>query len=393
MKKRAFIALLGAGLFFAPIARAQIITATPNPVSPYAAASLFGTGADGAVTISSGTTTLTRDMQYTNLTLSGTGAINPHGFRIFVSGVFDISAAGANAVSGNANFGGNASGATAGGGAAAISNIGTTVAVMGGLGGIVGATGGTGVGAAGTSTAWGGGGGAAFGIGGVGGASGAGGSGVSAGGAAVSIAATYQASALFTQPVTGPFFVSQSGNGTFWPVCVTASISASGSAGGGDATNAGGGGGGSASLPQPILIYARFIQRGSNSTAGIIQSKGANGGNGGNSSAGNTGGGGGGGASGGGFIYVVAESLLGSAIANAIDVSGGAGGAGGNGLGTGKGGNGGSGGNGGNVQVLVIGATPSFTASAFNAAGTAGSTTVTATGAAGGAGATQRSNL
>ena len=59
--------------------------------------SLFGTGADGNVTISSGTTTLTRDMLYNNLTLSGTGKINTAGFKIFVSGTLDISAAGAQA--------------------------------------------------------------------------------------------------------------------------------------------------------------------------------------------------------------------------------------------------------------------------------------------------------
>jgi hypothetical protein len=46
----------------------------------------FGDGSDGDVTINSGTTTLTRDMYYHNLTLSGTGILNNGGFTIYVSG-------------------------------------------------------------------------------------------------------------------------------------------------------------------------------------------------------------------------------------------------------------------------------------------------------------------
>lgn len=44
----------------------------------------FGDGYDGDVSISSGTTILTRDMYYNNLTISGTGKINVNGWRIFV---------------------------------------------------------------------------------------------------------------------------------------------------------------------------------------------------------------------------------------------------------------------------------------------------------------------
>src|SRR5271166_403646 len=40
----------------------------------------FGDGSDGNVNISSGTTTLTRDMFYNNLTLSGTGALVTAGY-------------------------------------------------------------------------------------------------------------------------------------------------------------------------------------------------------------------------------------------------------------------------------------------------------------------------
>lgn len=52
----------------------------------------FGDGSDGDFMASSGTVTLTRDTYYRNLTLSGSAVLNPNGFRVFVSGVLDISA-------------------------------------------------------------------------------------------------------------------------------------------------------------------------------------------------------------------------------------------------------------------------------------------------------------
>lgn len=42
--------------------------------------SVFGDGRDGNVTISSGVTTLTRDMFYNDLTISGTGSLVPNGY-------------------------------------------------------------------------------------------------------------------------------------------------------------------------------------------------------------------------------------------------------------------------------------------------------------------------
>ena len=53
---------------------------------------LYGDGSDGALVASSGTTTLVRDMYYTNVTLSGTAKINASGFRIFVQGTLTIGA-------------------------------------------------------------------------------------------------------------------------------------------------------------------------------------------------------------------------------------------------------------------------------------------------------------
>ena len=61
---------------------------------------LFGDGSDGDVTISSGTTTLTRDMAYDDLTISGTGSLACAGYTIRVKGTLDISSAPAGAIVG-----------------------------------------------------------------------------------------------------------------------------------------------------------------------------------------------------------------------------------------------------------------------------------------------------
>jgi hypothetical protein len=349
-------------------------------LSPYSGSLLFGTGADGSVTITSGTTTLSRDMHYTNLVLSGTGAINPNGHRIFVAGTLDISAAGAGAILVTGGVVSNAVGAAAGSGNGCQFPARDVPLAAPALNGVAG---GTGVGAAGTSSS-------AYNFaanGGQGGVGGGGGAGTSSGGSAGALAMTASYQPSFSTPTHG--------FSLFYGTCNTTFAGFSGSAGGaggGDGTNAGGGGGAAAPGGGSICLYARFIQRGTNSNAGIISAKGSNGGNGGNAAGGNAGGGGGGGGAGGGFVYIVAEAVLGSAITNAIDVSGGLGGAGGTGAGTGKGGTGGSGGCGGNYQIINL-AAPSFTVGSFNAAGSAGGTTTTTTGGSGGSGATVRGNL
>ncbi len=349
-------------------------------LSPYTGSLLFGTGADGSVTISSGTTTLSRDMHYSSLVLSGTGVLNPNGHRIFVSGTLDISAASAGAILVSGGTVSNAVGSAAGAGNGAQFAARDVPLAAPALNGVAG---GTGIGATGTSSS-------AYNFaanGGQGGVGGGGGAGTSAGGSAGSLAvsASYQPS--FPTP-TLTFSL-------YYGTCNTTYAGFSGSsggAGGGDGTNSGGGGGAAGPGGGSICLYARFIQRGTNTTVGILSAKGSNGGNGGNAAGGNAGGGGGGGAAGGGFVYIVTEGLLGSTIVNGIDVSGGAGGTGGTGSGTGKGGAGGAGGNGGNYQIINLGA-PSFTAGTFNASGSAGSTTSTTSGGSGGSGATVRGNL
>ena len=54
---------------------------------------IWGDGADGNVTISSGVTTLTRNMFYNNLTINGTGSLNAAGWDVFVAGTLDLTAA------------------------------------------------------------------------------------------------------------------------------------------------------------------------------------------------------------------------------------------------------------------------------------------------------------
>lgn len=357
----------------------NVTTTVSGGVMSAPAYALFGTGLDGDVTISSGTTTLTRPMMYRNLTISGTGKLNTAGFHVYVSGTLDLSAAGAGAIFVRGNNGNNASGAT-GGTAAFFGSFNSQLPRAGGNG-PAGPNGGTGAGTAGTAT------GVASLAGGNSGASGAGGTasgGGTAGGASATSAATVYA--MYFPLSSSPL---ASGNGFF----LTAAMwGASGGAGAGDGANSGGGGGGGGGSGYTVFLSAATIARGSNATTGIITSIGTNGGNGGNAAGGNAGGGGGGSAGGGGLVYVYAGTMTGSTITNAIDVSGGTGGNGGNGAGTGRGGNGGAGGNAGNIQVVNYSA-GTWTISAFNTAGTAGGSAGSTTGATGGAGATVRINL
>jgi hypothetical protein len=93
---------------------------------------LFGTGADGNVSLGAGT--LTRDMYYNNLTL--TGIVRPAGFRVFVKGTLTISG-------GSFLATGNTGGTPSGGGAALASGtIGGSAAGGNGGSNSVGATGG-----------------------------------------------------------------------------------------------------------------------------------------------------------------------------------------------------------------------------------------------------------
>lgn len=289
----------------------------------------LGDGSDGSVTISSGTTTLTRDMYYNNLTMSGSGQIDSNGYKIFVKGVLNITNAMANAIYNLASDGNNASGSTAG--AAPTAQVAGSVGI--GTNGGAGATGVTGAAANGTSGA------ALTGNGGNGGW-GTAGAGENAGNAAGGIATYRSFRNYFSNLISGVTLVGGGGGGS------------GGNSGAGDGTNAGGGGGSGGQGGGILAIYANIIYRGPSTPQSVISCNGGNGGNSGNGTGGTAIGGGGPGGGGGGWIYICYNQLAGYSVANAIYAKGGNGGQGGNGATTANGGAGGNGGMGGRITLF-----------------------------------------
>lgn len=332
---------------------------------------IFGDGSDGNVTISSGTTTLTRDMFYSNLTINGTGILATAGFKVYVSGTLDISAAAEGSIINNGNNGNNGAASATGGTAASSSGSGTTLQV-GSLqaGGAGGAAAGTAAANAGAVTGA---------IGGGHPVGGAGGLGSGGAGGAGSTAATPTIAGFSLRRYICDFIRLTGGTvGAY-----TTARNCSGGGGGGDGT-AGGGGGSGGAYGCAVVIYARTIARGTNVNTAIIRARGGTGGSGGSPVAGNRGGGGGGSGGAGGFIYICYGFLTGSTIVNALDASGGAGGNGGNGFGTGVGGAGGGRGGGGRIVLVdMVAGTGSELAPDNGAAGGA------ASGVTGGTGAVQ----
>jgi len=331
---------------------------------------LFGDGSDGDVTISSGTTSLTRDMYYNNLTISGTGKIAVNGFKVFVNGILDLSAASnsSGAITFDGAAGNNASGAT--GGTAPTSPFINTVG--GGGAGIAGISGGTGIGTGGgfsssIDPAVGGGGGAS-------GAGGSGGSGAGGNGASAGAATIYPARRKFAN-----IFIKSATQ------VRGATAGSGGSSAAGDGTNSGGGGGSSGGGGGHLFIAARIINRGVSTAVGAIRANGGTGGNGGAGVAGNTGGGGGGGAGGGGWVYLAYLFLVGVTATNALAANGATGGNGGAKSGTGVTGSGGRGGAGGYVTIMDLG--NNTTSETVGSAGSLGS------GQTGGAGGTCQVSL
>ena len=319
----------------------------------------FGNGIDGNLTSSSGVTSITRDMYYNNVTLSGTAQLNVGStasgcFRVLVNGTLDISSANASAIivaGTNGGNGGNTTNALGGVAGLGYGNSGLNAnAVNGGQG----AQGGTGVGPqAGAITAGnclvGGGSGA----GGAGGAVGATAGGASRGAASIT-QSPGQASAWDIRNLTQNLMAISAGT---WQRGSGGQGAPGGSAGAGDGTGSGGGGGGGGAGGGILYLAARTIARGTNMTSGIITAIGGNGGSGGPGQGGtNTGGGGGGAGGGGGWLYLIYRTLTGSTIANALDVTGGNGGAGGTARGTGVGGDGGGSGGGGRIQKFNLSA-------------------------------------
>lgn len=372
MFKKILICLLWSNLASA----GGISTYTPT-ITPAISSIFFGDGSDGDVTCS-GSSTLTRDMYYNNLTLATGCAITLYAtttavYRIFVAGTLDLTACPAGAVIGSGYTGGNSTANAAGAVSLSVASTngqgGMLVGTAGAAGGVAGGAQATAATSLGKS------------IGGYSGASGAGGAGSGGSGGALraltapTLFFTFGHSALDITKGTGSIGGGGSGSG--------------GSSGGGDGTAGGGGGGGGSGGPVTV-ISARIITRGASTAVGCIKGVGGTGGNGGTPSAAavlvGRGGGGGGAGGGGGGVFVIHGGLVGVAATNAIDVSGGPGGNGGNGQGTGIGGNGGQGGSCGTVRIFALD-TGGITA---QAAGTSGGTTPTAAsdinGVTGGAG-------
>lgn len=339
----------------------------------------FGDGSDGDATIS-GTLALSRDTFYRNLTLASGGVLQLSGYRLFVSGVLDLTAATAGALN-NSGAVGNAGAATTTAGAALFNPL-AGAFVHGAFPQTAGGAGGTaaGVQAAAHSANQQG---AA--LGGQAGANGgAGGAGSSGAGGVTRAASPLQFARDLPRRFDAAFNLTPALNAFATGVAFTAAGGVpgiGGSGGGGDGT-AGGGGGGPGTPGGIVWISARVIARGASTAAGAIAARGGNGGAGGTPAAGNRGGGGGASGAGGGAVYVHAGALVGSSKADAIDVSGGDGGDGGGGSGTGAAGNGGHGGRAGQALVLVGASQASTYADGRAVAGAANA------GASGGAGAT-----
>jgi len=297
----------------------------------------FGDGSDGAFSAASGTTTLTRDMYYSSLTLTGTGILRPVGFKVFVSGTCNLAGAQASAINFNGNSGG--AGATAGTGGTGGANV-QNGSIAGSTAGVAGGAGGTAAGVqggAGSATApqEGGANGATL-VGGTG-SGGAGG----AARTAVSPSGALSIHRWMVDTIKGISLLSGGISGN------------AGNGGGGDGTS-GAGGGGSGAGSGNLWLSCQTINRDVAGTSGVISVNGGAGGNGGSATAGNRGGGSGASGAGGGWAYIAYRYLTGTAQSNFIQSNGNVGGAGGAGFGTGTGGGGGGGGNGGRITLYNV---------------------------------------
>lgn len=331
----------------------------------------FGNGEDGDVVISSGITTLSQDMYYNNLEITGSGQIKTNGYRIFVKNTLSLLTNSQDAITNSGSSGSSATTQTGASGGAAYTSSTLGLNTAGGAGG-------TGVAGAGVqaaaSTATTPSNGGSSGAGGAGGAglAGANAGGVLRAGATSTIPLDF---ARFTYDLVRGIVLIQGGPG-----------GPGGSSGGGDGTNLGRGGGGGGAGGGVMYIAAKNIVKGASTPARSISTIGGNGGGGSSGALGNIGGGGGAGGGGGGYIYLAYENISGPIVSDMINCSGGDGGAAGNGFGTGAGGNGGTGGTGGRIRVHVTGnQTGGSTVGSAGSAGSAGVGLVGGNGGAGGA--------
>lgn len=321
---------------------------------------LFGDGSDGDVTITSGTTTLTQDMFYDNLTLNDGAILKPDGYRVFVKSTLKRLGTGKFQYNGA-----NGSNGTNGGNAATAAGTGGAGGAQQGSGpfrGKAGATGGNGgVGASPGSGASGSSGGAGDSadkslgsVGVAGGIGGNGGNGGGAGGGSGGAAGTAgsKTGTIYNQANHPNHAVRMADDYPSLGLFTGSAGSGGGGGGGGGGAQAthnaqggsGGGGGGAGSTGGVIAVYARHIIATNTNT--LFEAIGGNGGNGGDGGNGadagvpNNAGGGGGGAAGGsggsGGVVVCMHTSIDQTFSSLYDLSGGTAGSGGTG-GTGSG--------------------------------------------------------
>lgn len=316
----------------------------PGITSTLAAiAFVFGSGSDGALSISSGTTTLTRDMYYTNLTISSTGKLNTAGYKIYVSGILDLTAAGAGAIQNNASAGTNGGVSAGGGGAASVTGANGTTTLPFGPGGSTGGAGTTTIGGTPSNGT-----GANVGQGGPSGNGGNGGTGSSGAGGTGGSSVNASGGVPFIRFAVD---LNRGTGGTGSPASFNGGSGGSGGGGGGGDGSLGAGAGGGGGGGQTMYIAAQNVKT-NGAAASAIQCQGGAGGNGANIAAGSRGGGGGAGGGGGGWIYFLYGNKLDAAATNLFDVSGGQGGSGGNGTNASGGAGGGAGGGGGRITLF-----------------------------------------
>lgn len=276
----------------------------------------FGDGSDGSLSISSGTTTLSSDKQYTAVSVTVTAILETAGYRIYCQGTVTVNATTGACIRNNGGNGGNASGSTAG----TAGTIAPGVNVPAGVAGQVGATGRTGASASGTNGTAGTN--ITLGIGVVGTAGGAGGmanAGSNTGGTG-GATGSFTASNNKIATIADSILIDTT-SGTFTFVKGSSGAGSGASGGHFNGTNSGAGGGSGAS-GDCVFITAKTIAL---TATGAIQAKGGDGGAGSNGSNDGANGGGGGGAGGaGGQVILIYHFKTG---AGTIVVTGGAAGA------------------------------------------------------------------
>lgn len=324
-----------------------------SSMSQFSVLGLGGDGSDGAAVFngtdavtgasrSGSDYTLTRDVFYTDMTISTGVTVNPAGYRIFGTGTLTLNGTGK--IFRNGNAGSNGVDHTGGAGGAALAD--------GYLkGSLAGTTGGTADNAA--PTVPGNGANTANSIGSSAAASGTGGTGSNGAGSAPGTAGT--ATAALTTPKTAwqlHQMIDVTATGATLKYDNSASAGAGGYGGRGN-TVKGGGGGGTGSAGGIVAIYFKTISVGASALITVNGGNGGNGGNGNDNGAADYGGGGAGGAGGnGGQLILVYGSYT---NLGTVTATGGTGGTGGTGRGGGAAnGEAGTNGTAGNVRTFAV---------------------------------------